>query len=210
MMNSVDQYQGEKISAIILAAGISERFGQPKAFLRFPEGETFLEKLIQVYVDAQVKTIVLIINKSIANEVGAILETKKSENSISVKINNNPLAGRYSSIQLGADSVGKDDSAFIQNIDNPFTMPELIESMKTMLKPGKYVVPVCNGEKGHPVLLSSEILEHIRRVSAPDTNLRGILKAYGAVELEIEDTRIHANLNTEKEYRKYFAHEISN
>jgi molybdenum cofactor cytidylyltransferase len=209
-MKSVNQISDENISAIILAAGMSERFGKPKAFLKFSSGETFLEKLIQSYRDAHVNKIVLIINEAISRETESVLESYRDELIVKVIINKTPAAGRYSSIQLGADATGPDASAFLQNIDNPFTSSVLIEDMKSMLKPGKYVVPVYNCEKGHPVLLSSEILEHIRRVSAVETNLRDILKAYDAIELAVDDPGIHANVNTEKEYRKYFTHEASN
>jgi CTP:molybdopterin cytidylyltransferase MocA len=206
-MKMADEGSENEMVAIILAAGKSERFGKPKAFLKFSEKKSFLEKLLKVYIHARVKKIVVVTNEEIYAETKSRIETFIKQIAVSVIINKHPEAGRFTSIRLGTDAVAENSAAFIQNIDNPFTTSLLIEKMRSKLEQGKYVVPVCKGEKGHPVLLSSEIVQHIRKVSDAEANLRNILEGYSFNAIITNDELIHANINTEKEYQKYFADE---
>jgi molybdenum cofactor cytidylyltransferase len=206
-MNATGKAGEKEIAAIILSAGKSERFGKPKAFLQFLEKQTFLEKLIQVYLDAGIKKIIVVTNEDIIREMERIVVKFRNNSDILLIMNKHPEAGRFSSIQLGLEGTGEHVAAFIQNIDNPFTTPSLLENMKSKLEQRMYVVPVFQGVKGHPVLLSSGIINHIREIAGENANLRDILNEFDGMEVNADDERIHANINTEADYHKYFAHE---
>jgi len=194
-------------SAIILAAGLSSRFGKPKAFLKFSGKESFLERLLQVYLEAQVNKIVIVVNRDIEKETEALVGSFAEKQNITVVLNNHPEAGRFTSIKLGAAAVEKTSAVFIQNTDNPFTSSSLLQGMMSMLQAGKYVVPVWNHEKGHPALLSPAIAQRIRDTADARANLRELLEEFESMEWTSAEERIHANINTVTEYQKYFVHE---
>lgn len=201
------QHDNASISAIILSAGNSERFGFPKCFLKFDSSISFLEKLVKVYVDANMQDVVIVSNAETVKKAKEMIIPFENKTNISIIINEHPEEGRFSSIKLGINSINILSSAFIQNIDNPFTTTELLENMKARLLAGKYTVPVSENKRGHPVLVSSEILQDLRKSTLPETNLRTVLEKYPCEELKTEDGNIHANINTKEDYLKYFAHD---
>ncbi len=198
--------KGNDLALIVLLGGNSTRMGKAKAFLLFNSRETFLEHILHSYLALPVKKIVLVVSPAIKNEVQRMVSPLKSIAKIMLVENQYPELGRFKSILLGAEAL-EDESAFIQNIDNPFVETSLLKEMVARLADGLYVVPVFKGAKGHPVLVSSEILDKIRNTNAgPDTNLREVLNDFTARELVAEDDRIHANINSESDYRHYFKH----
>ena len=52
-----------KHSAIILSAGKSERFGQPKFMLPLPNGKIFLENIIDSYLDFNCEQVIVVLNQ---------------------------------------------------------------------------------------------------------------------------------------------------
>ena len=206
-MNNSKEINWKKVSAIILSAGKSERIKFPKAFLRFNSNFSFLGHLLSTYEESNLREIVVVLNKDIEDAAGKILFPFSRTSNVTRVINNHPEKGRFNSIRFASYVLNRKSPAFIQNIDSPFITHDLIEQMISKLQKGSYVAPVCNERRGHPVLLSPEILDHIRKIKDTDTNLRDILKLYKCIELETTDDRIHANINTEAEYRKYFLNE---
>ncbi len=199
----------ENSSAIILSAGKSERFGEPKALLPFDETNSFLQKLILEYFKAGIKNIIVVINKDLNEAVLNQIRILPTEMSISIIDNANPEAGRFSSIKLAADFLETNRHAFIQNIDNPFTSSDLIMKMLSEIKLEHYVVPIYNGENGHPVFLSNSVLQKIRALKSTDGNLREVLKEFSSIKINTEDANIHANINIPEDYLKYFNHAVA-
>ncbi len=195
------------VSAIILSAGKSERFGSPKCFLKFNSSISFLERLTMVYIDANIPDIVIVLNTETAKKAKELIKPLKNKTNITTIINEHPEDGRFFSVKLGVNAINTKNSAFIQNIDNPFTTTALLEQMMKRLLVGKYVVPENNNKHGHPVLVSAEILQDIKKATQPETNLRAILEKYPFEQLKTNDSNIHANINTKEEYRKYFTHD---
>jgi molybdenum cofactor cytidylyltransferase len=193
-------------TAIILAAGQSSRMGQSKALLAYAGRKTFLEHLVETYLRARVRRIVVVVHRGIFKHIRSLLTPFRHKGRLSVLLNMHPETGRFTSIALGAGLLEKDDSAFIQNIDNPFTSAAVLEAMVPRLRPSSWVAPAVDGQKGHPVLLAPEILDAIRRTD-PSGNLRDLLNGYPATVIQSDDTRILANINTPEDYQRYFSHE---
>ena len=198
--------KGIDLALIVLLGGDSTRMGRAKPFLLFNSRETFLEHILHSYLALSVKKIVLVVNPAIKDDVQKLVTPLKSIARIILIENQYPELGRFKSIHLGSEAL-ENESAFIQNIDNPFVETSLLKEMAARLAEGLYVVPVFKGAKGHPLLVSSEILDKIRNTDAgPETNLRMLLSDFTARELVAEDDRIHANINNEADYRHYFKH----
>lgn len=191
------------VSVIILAAGQSKRMNRPKPFLAFDEMKNFIEKIASTYITAGIEKIIVVVNPAIESEVSKLLRNKFSDCKLEVIVNSYPERGRFYSIQLGLEKADT-EYCFIQNIDNPFVTKDLLRNMCRMIKQGAYVVPVFKNEKGHPVIISAEVMNHCRKLSGNDFNLRDELQMFEEIRLVWDEKNILANINTEDEYQKYF------
>ncbi|MDP1725259.1 MAG: NTP transferase domain-containing protein [Bacteroidota bacterium] len=197
-----------KYSAIILMAGKSARLGQPKAWLSFDPEFNFIQNLVYQYTQAGIENIVLVTHSQLIKQLKKQIHENLNANSIKIVCNIRPVSDRFYSIKLGLNNIDNSFPVFIQNIDNPFTTSGLLNQMKAKIEPGKYVVPVYLGKKGHPVLLSKEILQHIKEIKSDSEDLRVILEKFSFEEVPVDDEKLLANINTEEDYIKYFNHAI--
>ncbi len=190
-------------SVLILAAGFSGRMGVPKLSLPFDRNQTFMTKIIRSYQSAGCEKIVVVVNKP-GQEFLKQHKLFSDKSNISVALNAFPERERFYSLQTGLETLQDGKPVFIQNIDNPFVRPALLHRLAEAFKPGTFVVPVYNGRGGHPVLLSGKIVSDL--VTFPDyrQNLRDFLQAYPKINCPVEDEKILVNINSPKEYRKYF------
>jgi len=188
-------------SALILAAGFSNRMGQCKAFLSFEKGKTFLEKIIEEYTKFGISEIIVVINKNFENEMimNPFLRDKPK-----FVINLNPENGRWSSILIGLNALKRKNSCYIQNIDNPFVTTDLLFNLETKINIDNYVVPVIKGKGGHPILIGHEIIKSILSIDETDRDLKEFLIRFKRTEVETNDKNILVNINTLEDYKKIF------
>jgi len=186
---------------IILAGGKSERMKFPKPFLMIDE-KIFLKKIAEEYIQAGIKNSCLVINKEYCEG-----KWKKDFESIKPYVTviekTNPDSGRFHSIKLGIKNFPYADFVFIQNADNPFVDIDIINSLKKHRFSLGYTQLFHKGQKGHPVLISKKVIQKINVLKGDDYNLRNILEEFPSTEVEVNDKRILANLNTIEEYKKF-------
>lgn len=191
----------EIYGAVILAGGESERMDFPKAFLGF-SGRTFLDKISETYFNFGIKNICLVINKNFSEgkwqeEIGLVKPF------IQTIIKTDPGFGRFHSLKLGINKLLSCDFVFIQNIDSPFVNKEIIQTLQKNRCSFGYTQPFHQGRKGHPVLISKKIIQLISAMQGSEHNLRDILKEFPKTDVEINDKRILANINTKEDYQEY-------
>ncbi|HEX7411172.1 MAG TPA: NTP transferase domain-containing protein [Bacteroidales bacterium] len=182
-------------SAIIPAAGNSDRMGSDKALLANSDGQTFASHLVKSYAAFGAQPVVLIVNEH---------NNQPDYNGIPfIRVVNKHLDyGRSHSIFLGLQQIPNGNSCFIQNVDNPFIEPFLLEQMLALAESDGFVVPVWNGMGGHPVLLGVNVVSYIQGLNAlPD--FREVLKEFKRIALPFPDERILWNINTPGEYEKF-------
>ncbi len=189
--------------AIILAGGKSERMNYPKPFLT-DNGKNFLQKIVEEYYYSRVKDICLVINRNFCEG-----EWKKHFEQVVPYVKTiektDPEEGRFHSIKLGIKNLLYADFLFIQNADNPFVNNRIITSLKRHRLALGYTQLFHQGHKGHPILISKRIINTINNIHDNDYNLRTILEDFPKTDLETEDNRVLANINTQEDYQKYFA-----
>ena len=207
MMEAVMNIQ-HKYHVIILMAGKSSRFGQPKAFLPFDENHNFIQNLLHQYIEAGINQIVLVTNTLLVNELEMNLPGNLPKEKIKIIVNPDIESNRFYSLKLALQNMELSYPVFIQNIDNPFTSSDLINEMKGKIQENQYVAPGYQGKRGHPILLSKEILKFIIEFDSVNENLRDLLEDFICEEVPTDDTRLMANINTREEYVKYFNHEL--
>ena len=198
--------KNEKYNAVILAAGLSERMGTPKFMLNFDDTRTFLDKIIETFLDFGCDQIVVTMNSS---GIKFIEEKNISYPEIvQIVLNPNPEFERFYSIKTGLKSLSKQQNTFIQNIDNPFVNKKILRILSKSLMQNNYCVPVHEDKGGHPVLLSKNIVINLITEKSHKLNFREFLKSYSKNKVETADKRIFANINTEEEYKSYFKNPI--
>lgn len=193
----------QPVSVVILAAGKSSRMNYPKLLLPFDDNKKFIEKIIDEYIDAGMKQVVLVVNGDVENKVRAVLSARYQSHFIQVVVNPFPARGRFLSIQLGLKKI-KDGLCFLQNIDNPFITGALLAEMIKSKMDSGYVVPAYFNKGGHPVLLSGDIIKYLVLLEGFEYNLRNVLSSFTKVRIGWHDENILANINTRQEYRNYF------
>ncbi len=202
-MPGADKTILQNTAGVILAAGFSGRMGVPKLSLPFDENQTFTEKIINTYLSAGCKNIVLVVNRQ-GKEVLKQQKDFPAESNVSVVLNAFPERERFYSLQTGLKSLDRVPAVFVQNIDNPFVHPAWLQKLTEALEPGTFVVPHHNGHGGHPVLLSGKIVGDIIASKSYKKNLRDFLQAYPKINCPVADEKILVNINSPAEYRKYF------
>ena len=190
-------------STVILAAGNSSRMNFPKPFLPFDDKRSFIEKIIDTYMNAGIRDIILVINEKIEKRLRLLLSMNYEDHMIMLIVNRFPERGRFYSIQQGLKNV-KCRFCFIQNIDNPFITEVLLNDMMKGAADANYVVPGFQNKEGHPVLLSNKIVRNLLLLKGDDHNLRNELKCFSKITVNWPNEYILANINTREEYRKYF------
>ena len=142
------------ISAIVLAAGKSERMGRPKALLPI-QGRTFLENILDAISRTSIEDTIVVLGHHRD-------QIERSLSLPSVVFNPDYERGMITSFQAGIRKLSWDTTgAFLFLVDHPLVESTTIESMIMNLAPNRIVLPTFERRRGHPVLFSSEVLEEI-------------------------------------------------
>ncbi|MFZ2147357.1 MAG: nucleotidyltransferase family protein [Sedimentisphaerales bacterium] len=190
------------INAIVLAAGESRRMGKPKPLLRFKD-KTFLDQIISAMRDSDADRITIVL--------GADAEMIKNSVDLSgtnIVINKDYKKGQLSSLTAAIkDTPQETDAILVCLVDNPFITKEVINKIIAKFKEtnNPIIVPVFNGQRGHPTLFSKSLFSEL--VNAPkEQGARYILysNAEKVLELETSESTILVGIDTPEDYRFQF------
>jgi len=172
--------------------------GQHKALLKWNEQLTFIEKIIFEYQSFGIHSILITTNSILLAEL--IKLPVFQQPNIQLIENKFIEKGRLFSISLALKHVPNHHSLFIQNIDNPFVDNELLEKLSKSLIGNSYVNPSYEGKGGHPVLLSHEIVDQLRKVYDFTRSLRDFLQPFHKTNVESDNVNILRNINSPEDY----------
>jgi molybdenum cofactor cytidylyltransferase len=190
------------INAIILAAGESKRMGKTKALLPFGE-TTFLGQIISVVKSSDVDRVSVVL--------GADAERIKKSvdlSGVEVVINKDYRKGQLSSLIAAMESIPPTTEAIlICLVDNPFINRIVINGIVSKFREtgSPIVMPVFEKKRGHPTLFAASLFKEL--LSAPmDEGARYVVKcnAENVEEVEVDDGKVLAGINTPEDYRTYF------
>ena len=193
----------DRLTAIILSAGLSSRMGRFKPLL--PLGEkTVVERVVGVYRDAGIEDICVVVGYR-AGEVAAVLETL----GIRCVMNHQFEEGMFSSIQAGVRALPDGCRGFfVHPVDVPLvrrsTLAALIEAFKT--HDGDICHPCFDGRRGHPPLVPAALAPKILDWPG-EGGLRGCWLAWDMAmqDVAVADQGILSDLDTEEDYRRMSA-----
>lgn len=198
--------EGEKMEAIILAAGYSSRANAFKMTL--PLGEmSVLEHTISKFEGTCCKVIVVagFQEELIQEEMAKIIHKNAYSFQIKYIYNENFNKGMFSSIQKGCNEVNN-STFFITPGDCPLVKKETVQLIAE--QKGNVVIPSFNYKGGHPIKLSSQVKQKILE-SNPESNLRVVLNNYEKKYVNVEDQGVLMDMDTPEDYQKgvHYYHE---
>ena len=147
--------------AVILAAGASQRLGEPKSLVAV--GDTTLVGLAyQKLVKAGCSPVVIVTRSELSVQI------MQATLGSTVLVNSDPEEGRTGSIQCGILSLAGDKGRMprrliIAPVDRPGWR---IEHVKSLLLEESSSTLASNGRRGHPLLLDAEAIQSVLAASA--------------------------------------------
>jgi molybdenum cofactor cytidylyltransferase len=190
------------IVAVVLAAGESSRMGSPKALLRV-DGQTFIERIVAALQASRVGKVLLILGHN-ADAIKAEIRNLP----VTVVVNEDYARGQLSSLVTAIQALQREkvDGILVHLVDHPFLDSGLVNRMIDRFYESKklIVLPCYKGQRGHPVLFSSELFPEL--LSAPlDRGAKGVVGAHrgDTLEVETEDEGVILDIDTQEEYRQY-------
>jgi molybdenum cofactor cytidylyltransferase len=173
------------IGCVVLAAGSSERLGQPKALVKVGEGN--LVGWLVSRLRAKGLEPLVVTNEDIIEEVTDSVDCR-------VIVNPEPEAGRTGTLQVGISHLESNirQRILVVPVDRPgfsdSTLEDLISSAATSC-------PTEGGKGGHPILLSAEDVARVIQ-SPPSTSLRDLINPH---RIEVADSYLHLNVDRQED-----------
>ena len=177
--------------AVVLAAGASERLGQPKPLVPVPTegGEVPLVRWMVERLEAADVEVVVVTRQELVVDVMLALPGR------AIVINPEPDAGRTGSLQYGIKALldSKRSPKELRVLVVPVDRPGFSDStLGILLEADECCCPAKDGRGGHPLLLMPEDLENILQAGR-DIPLRDLVSP---LKLIVSDPCLHLNLDS--------------
>ncbi len=191
-------YNVEMISCIILAAGLSSRFGSPKALATIKDTPA-IAFLLKKICASRIDEIIVVLGA----DTDAIQPHLFKHTLIRVVHNNDYNFGQISSVQTGLKALSSHTDAFmILPVDCSFIQTKTIDKLIEHYKRNhpQILIPAFNLKKGHPPVFEQELKEHIIKLTyAEGLNKITQNPVYSTETLELPDPGITQTFNTPDE-----------
>jgi len=186
------------VSAILLAAGRSERMGAFKSLLPFGK-TTVLQSCINYLEAAGVEDIVVVTGHR-AEDVRIEL----ANSNVRVALNDDPTSEMGTSIVRGAELVSEDAGCLlIALVDHPAIPPDVVTALINQWRTGaRLVIPTWNSRGGHPVLIDSGYHSELLRLDQ-ERGLKSLFDSHRTevVRLPVESPYVAQDMDTWDDYR---------
>ena len=196
----------QNFSAIILAAGKSERLGFPKLSLKYNNQNTFIEQIAMKFKTFACKEIIAVVNQTGYEYIQK--HRLKLPVNLKLVINEHPDWHRFYSLKLGANQINENNSVFIHNVDNPFVNQGVLDELLSHSEKSDYISPEYNGKGGHPFLISYRLIQDLKTSESDQIHLKEYLNQYTRIRVPVSDEKVLVNINTLEEYREFFSSEF--
>jgi molybdenum cofactor cytidylyltransferase len=184
-------------AGIILAAGESKRFGEPKQLLRLG-GRRLMEWVLQAALESSLDIVVLVLGCEHDRIQRGLLKWT-AHPKCTVLVNPHYREGLSTSLKAGLAGVAHDfPSAMFLLGDQPMVTAALIDLLlRRFAQSEKSIcVPAHRGTRGNPVLFASSHYPAILRLSG-DTGARDLITAHPeqVLAVEVPDPRIFLDID---------------
>jgi molybdenum cofactor cytidylyltransferase len=188
-----------RVGAIILAAGMSKRMGQPKLLMSL-KGKPLFRYPLEQAIRNQLSPICLIGGKHMQ---AFQMEATDLQN-VEYIDNPNYEKGMSTSLKKGIKNMkGRSDAAFIFLADQPFVPDKVIQIMIQQFgKDTRLVRPQYQGNFGHPILIDNSLYDEFLKLEG-DQGGKEIIKKYKNETriLSFKDSIWGMDIDTEEDYQ---------
>ena len=188
----------EHIGAIVLAAGGSERMGQPKQLLPLA-GRPVVHHVTSALVALGLAQ-VIVVTGAHAEAVGAAL----ADLPLKIVVNESWPEGMSSSIRTGLRALHPDTQAVLLVLaDQPALTTDLLQSLLARYRASgaPIVAPVYRGQRGNPVLFDRALFPELLAVRGDRGGRALIEKYHEQVELVVvDDPAVIADVDSPEDY----------
>jgi len=189
-----------EVAGLVLAAGRSRRMGSAKLTLPWRDGRTVVEAVVAALRDGGVGRIRVVVG----GDRRAVEQALAGSN---VEFVENPRFAddeMLGSIQVGLRAMGYDPTAALLTPgDLPAIRPATVRALiDAWGESGDAIcVPVCEGRRGHPVLLPRRAWPEVLALASGES-LRSYLRLHAAElrPVEVPDPGIHADIDSPADY----------
>lgn len=178
--------------AVVLAAGGSERLGQPKSLVSLSVNgvEMPLVRWLVERIEAAGVETVVVTRQELVVDIMLALPGR------AIVVNPNPESGRTGSLQCGIKAIldSKRTPKEFRLLVVPVDRPGFSDStLSALLEADHCVCPAKDGRGGHPLLLTMEELGTILNAE-PDVSLRYLAHP---MRMNVVDEFLHLNIDSE-------------
>ena len=192
--------ESREISAIILAAGRSERMGAFKPLLPFGS-QTVIESCIQSLRDGGVQEVVVVVGQS---ENARALSDLLRDSAVTIAINPERESEMNASIAVGIAALpGSAKVVLITPADYPAVPGQVVQRLISEWKVGALLAkPTFDGQGGHPVLIDLSFRDQLLDLD-PRSGLKGFFDAHQdqVKRIAVDSKFIARDIDTWDDYR---------
>ncbi len=173
---------------VILAGGLGERYGGPKALAALPDGRTFLVACRDLLAAAGCDPIVATLPPGVA---------LPPPDHVAVVTLPEPGLAMFDSLRIAlAAALGRPEweIAVVLPVDHPLVREGTVRALAATS--ARAAIPSYLGKHGHPVALAREVAVRITTGELSGPTLREVLHAIGVAAVAVEDPGVGANCNT--------------
>ena len=188
-------------AGIILAAGTSVRFGQPKQLIRL--GNKYLvEWVLDAALDSRLHKVVLVLGHARETILRA-LGSKVQHPGLEVAINPRYRDGQATSLKTGLLSLRQNFGSVMFLLgDQPMLKTDIIDHMLDQFRQSEndLCVPVYKNKSGNPTIFRRPLYDALMQISG-DTGARDIIRKNSdrAQFVEIDDPLCFFDIDTPKD-----------
>lgn len=197
----------DRVGAMLMAAGLSRRMGEPKPFLRW-RGTSLLKYQTETLQNAGLDPI-LVISGNLTDDIITDLPPNSS-----VQVVHNPhyKRGRSTSIRAGLQALDHTtvDALLILNIDQPRQIDLILSVLKSHKESqASITIPTYQNRGGHPIIFSARLFGELSQVSEDSQGIKALVRRHdnetNRVDLGLDEVLL--DFNTKEEYcRAYKLH----
>lgn len=196
--------QEKPTAGIILAAGASKRFGQPKQLLRLKD-KYLIEWVLEAALNSRLSKIVLVLGHS-HQQIQQALGKKLQHPKLHTKICPHYKQGQSESLRTGLASVKDDFAAAIfllgdQPLLDSATINTLLEKFWSAEE--DICVPTYQGKRKNPAVFGRRFYQHLMQIKG-DIGARQLIDANPdqVLKVEMHDPLCFFDIDTAQELKK--------
>ena len=186
----------QRVAGIILAAGGSARFGEPKQLLDW-KGKTLVKHAVDLALGAGLRP-VIVVSGAAHQQISDVLDER-------VQIVHNPHweHGQSTSVRAGVESLpGEIGAAVFLLVDQPLIPEELIRLLrqKHSRSLSRIIHPDVDGTPGNPVLFDRQVFEDLKGLVG-DQGGRVLFDSYPPQKIDWHDPASQYDIDSPQDYQ---------